>query len=274
MKFIKNLFDLYITSSLHVSLAILSFTLITFLQFTLPFDKNLILFIFFASITGYNFVKYAGVAKLHHMSLTKNLRLIQLFSFLCFLATVYFAFHLKPEVLIATGILGSFTLFYAVPFLGKTGNLRSLPTIKVFIIALVWAGTSFLLPLINAGTLLGTELLIDFFQRFLFVLVLILPFEIRDLQFDNENLATIPQLLGVLQSKVFGTALLVLLFFIELLQRSIENQEFLVLSIVLLILGIFLWNSKRDQSLYYASFWVEAVPIIYLGVELVFRNLL
>ncbi|MCM4157487.1 hypothetical protein [Gramella sp. AN32] len=274
MKFIKNVFDLYITCSIHVSIAIIAFTFITYLQFSLPLNKNLILFIFFASITGYNFVKYAGVAKLHHMRLTKNLRLIQLFSLGCFLAMCYLAFQLNKEVLISTAILGLFTLLYAVPFLGRSGNLRSLPTIKVFIIALVWAGTTFLLPLIDAGNILGTEILIDFFQRFLFVLVLILPFEIRDLQFDKEDLATIPQLLGVLQTKIFGTFLLFIIFFIELFQRSIENREFIVLSMVLLIAGIFLWNAKREQSIYYTSFWVEAIPIFYLILELIFRDFL
>jgi len=75
MKYLKNAFELYINSSIHVSFAVAAFTLLTFLDYDLIPDRDLIFFIFFASITGYNFVKYAGIAKLHHLSLAKNLRI-------------------------------------------------------------------------------------------------------------------------------------------------------------------------------------------------------
>jgi len=271
MKYLKNAFELYINSSIHVSLAVVAFTLITFFEHDLAPDLNLILFIFFASITGYNFVKYAGIAKLHHLSLAKNLRIIQVFSCLCFIALVYFCFQLKMEVLIATGILGVFTLFYAIPVFGNGKNLRSLPGIKIFIIALVWAGSTVLLPLINAEKILGTELLIDFLQRLFLVIILTLPFEIRDLNFDNKNLGTVPQKLGSLRTKVFGTFLILTIFLVELFQKSFSSTEFLALFVVLLLSGIMLWQSKEDQKKYYCSFWVEALPIFYLGIYLVFN---
>ena len=40
-------------------------------------------------------------------------------------------------------------------------------------------------------------MLSDTFQRFLFVVVAILPFEIRDIQYDSLKLSTIPQQIGV-----------------------------------------------------------------------------
>ncbi|CAL67828.1 membrane protein [Christiangramia forsetii] len=269
MKYLKNTFELYINSSIHVSLAVVAFTLITFFEHDLIPDLNLLLFIFFASITGYNFVKYAGIAKLHHLSLAKNLKIIQIFSCFCFIALVYFCFQLKMEVLIATGILGAFTLFYAIPVFGGGKNLRSLPGIKIFIIALVWAGSTVLLPLINAEKFLGIELLIDFVQRILLVIILTLPFEIRDLNFDNENLGTIPQKLGSSTTKIFGTFLILIIFLVELFQESFNSAEFLALGAILFLSGLFLWQSKEDQKKYYASFWVEAVPILYLGVYLI-----
>lgn len=271
MKYLKNAFELYINSSIHVSLAIVAFTLITFFEHDLIVDKELMLFIFFASITGYNFVKYAGIAKLYHLSLARNLRFIQIFSLLCFVALIYFTFQLKIEVLIATGILGLFTLFYAVPLFGQEKNLRSLPGIKIFIIALVWAGCTVILPLINAGKYLSTDLIVDFLQRLVLVVVLTLPFEIRDLNFDNERLGTIPQKLGVFKTKVFGVFLILVIFFIELFQKSFRSTEFLSLMLMLLITGFFLWGSGTKQGKYYASFWVESLPVMYLGIYLIVR---
>ncbi|MCB7481256.1 hypothetical protein [Christiangramia sediminis] len=274
MKYVKNAFELYINSSIHVSLAVVAFTLITYFHNELVPDQNLLLFIFFASITGYNFVKYAGIAKLHHLSLAKNLRIIQIFSGFCFIALIYFSFKLKTEVLIATGILGLFTLFYAIPVFGGGRNLRSLPGIKIFIIAIVWAGSTEVLPLINAKIYLDTAILVDFLQRLFLIIILTLPFEIRDLNFDNENLATIPQKLGVFKTKVFGTFLIFLVFLMELVQKSFTSNEFLALLIVLFVSGLLLWESRENQKKYYSSFLVEAVPIFYFGIYLVFRYVL
>ncbi|TRO65722.1 hypothetical protein [Christiangramia sabulilitoris] len=271
MKYFRNALDLYINSSLHVSLAVVAFTLITFLEHDLSFDLDLIFFIFFASITGYNFVKYAGIAKLHHLSLAKNLRLIQIFSMLCFFAMLYFCFKLKIEVIIATGILGLFTLLYSLPVFGQEKNLRSLPGIKIFIIALVWAGSTVFLPLINVEKFLGIDLIVDFIQRLILVIVLTLPFEIRDLNYDDESLGTIPQRIGVSQTKVFGSILLLLIFSSELFQKNFSSVEFSALFVVLIISGLLLWNSDRDQGKYFASFWVEALPILYLGIFLMFE---
>ncbi|MCG9970111.1 hypothetical protein [Christiangramia crocea] len=274
MKYLQNAFELYINSSIHVSLAIVAFTLITFLKYDQEIDKDLLFFIFFASITGYNFVKYAGIAKLHHLSLAGNLRFIQVFSFLSFVALVYFTFQMEIRVLIATGFLGLFTIFYAVPFLGKDKNLRSLPGLKIFIIAVVWAGTTVLLPLINAEAYLGTGILVDFIQRLFLVIVLTLPFEIRDLKYDDEALGTIPQRLGVFKSKVFGLFLILLIFFSEIIQNSFSSAEFLAFIIILLVSGILLWKAGRDQKKYYCSFWVEMVPVFYLGFYWVFTHYL
>jgi hypothetical protein len=271
MKYLKNAFDLYITSSLHVSLAVVAFTLITFFENDLKINLDLLFFVFFATLTGYNFVKYAGVAKLHHQSLTRNLRIIQIFSLLCFGGVLFFAFRLELSVLIATGVLGLFTVLYALPVFGEGKSLRSLPGIKIFIIAVVWAGSTVILPLIAAEKVLNIELLVDFLQRLMLVIVLTLPFEIRDLEYDNESLGTIPQKLGVHMTKAFGSILILIIFFTELFQRSFESTEFIAMLIILMIAGVFLWMARLKQSNYYSSFWVEAVPVIYLGVYLIFR---
>ena len=271
MRFLKNALELYINSSIHVSLAVAAFTVLSLFEYELPMDHDLLFFILFASITGYNFVKYAGIAKLHHLSLAKNLRIIQVFSLFSFLALIWFIFQLRIEVIIASGILGLLTLFYAIPIFGRDKNLRSLPGLKIFIIAVVWAGCTVLLPLINSGKFLDLELLVDFIQRVMLVIVLTLPFEIRDLKYDNEKLETIPQRLGVFKAKIFGMVLIILIFASELAQSSFNLAEFLSSVVILSLSGFFLWKARIDQGPYYASFWVEAVPIGYLGVYLLFR---
>ena len=73
MKFLQKIFDFYINASIHVALAAVAFVKITEIYFDLPSNFYFDLFVLFGTITGYNFVKFAGVAKLHHRSLTDSL---------------------------------------------------------------------------------------------------------------------------------------------------------------------------------------------------------
>ena len=260
----KKILDFYINSSIHVALAVVSLSLVTTISLGLEADKDLLIFIFFGTITGYNFVKYAGVAKLHHLSLAKSLRSIQIFSLFCFLGFIIALFQIDPVVILWIGLFGVFTLLYALPVFSKRRNLRSISGIKIFIIAFVWSGVTVVLPAAETATAVGYQVFWEFVQRFLFVLVLILPFEIRDLKYDLQQLGTIPQNIGVTKTKLLGFLLLVLVLLVEFIQSRLGSATFLsLLGTSVLTAGLTL-NAKEQQSSYYSSFWVEAVPIFWL----------
>lgn len=270
MRLLKQALDFYINSSIHVAFSVLALAFITSFEFKLTLNKNLLFFIFFASITGYNFVKYYGLAKWHHRHLTRWLKTIQIFSFLCFLAMCFFTFLLSVKILVVIAILGLVTFLYAVPFLPKkmyldeSMNLRNISGLKVYVIAFVWAGVTVLLPVISENNILSVDVWISFFQRFLFVIVLMLPFEIRDLQYDNLKLSTIPQKIGVKQTKLVGTILLMVFFFLEFFKDEIRPSHLISLLIISFISMIFIVLSKKNQSKYYSAFWVEGLPMVWL----------
>jgi len=160
---------------------------------------------------------------------------------------------------------------YALPIFGNSRNLRSLAGIKIFVIAMVWAGTTVLLPVINAQQLLNQPVLIDFFQRFCMVVVLTLPFEIRDLIYDSDSLETIPQRIGISKARIFGVVLLLLICLIEIFQQQFHSYSLIALFLVCVIIGVFLLRSRERQAKYYSSFWVELIPIIYLGILLLMK---
>ncbi|MGA9589743.1 MAG: hypothetical protein WBV11_07940 [Salegentibacter sp.] len=265
MKFWKKAFDLYINSSFHVGLALVAFTLVTIMEFGLSPDFDLLMFVFFGTITSYNFVKYAGIAKLHHPSLVRNLRLIQIFSFFCFLALVYYSLQQELEILMAAGFFGFLTALYAVPvFKGRT-NLRGVKGVKVFVIAITATGVSVVLPLLNHPAIPVHNIIVEFLQRILLIIVLMLPFEIRDLKFDSPDLYTFPQVLGVKKTKIMGYILLVLMFLLEFLKIGVKIPNLGGLLAIGLIAAFFLNKSEEDQGKYYASFWVESAPFFWLG---------
>lgn len=264
MKWLKDLFKLYINSSIHTGIAVLCFTLVTFLEFGIEIDKNLLGFIFFGTITSYNFVKYASVARLHHSSLAENLKIIQIFSFFCFIALLWFMLKQDYKTLFASSILGMLTLLYATPVLRGHQNLRNIAGIKVFVIAITATGTGVLLPLLHQYEISLQDKILVIFQRILIHIVLMLPFEIRDLRFDDPSLKTIPQLLGVKNTKIFGSVLMLLAVGISLYRTNIGNQSFAGLCAFSVVVIGMLWASRIKQKPFYASFWVEAAPIFWV----------
>ncbi|WP_031428048.1 hypothetical protein [Flavimarina sp. Hel_I_48] len=260
MGVLRECFRFYINSSIHVALAVLAFTASTCMILGVPAETDVLGFIFFGTITGYNFVKYAGIAQLHHRSLTSTLKTIQLFSLLSFVACVYFVFQIKWTIVLACVPLGLLTFFYAVPLFPSAKNLRTTPTLKVFVIAGVWAGTTVYLPKVAANLDWTVEILVLLVQRFLIVLALIVPFEIRDLAFDAKNLATLPQLLGVKQTKMIGYFLLLVALGSNLMGSYSTNWIFLGFQLPVTALAIYC--SGKDQNSYYASFWVEGIPVV------------
>ncbi|WCO00994.1 UbiA prenyltransferase family protein [Psychroserpens ponticola] len=276
MRVLKSLFDFYINSSIHVALAIVAMSWITFLEFNVSMDVNLLVFIGFASITGYNFVKYFGLAKFHHRSLSNKLKTIQVFSLICFLLMCFFALKLNEASLIAILIFGLVTFLYAIPllpnrlFVDKKKQLRSISGLKIYIIALVWSGVTVFLPLIIDEFEIYDDIVLTAVQRFIFVVVLMLPFEIRDLNYDSLKLATIPQRIGVKQTKVIGALLLFLILSLEYFKDDITWSHIVALTLICLVLFLFLMFSTKQQGRYYSAFWVESLPIWWLIVLLMF----
>lgn len=264
MAMLKKMFDFYINGSIHVSLAVVALAFITALSLGISLNTNFIIFLFCSSVSGYNFVKYASVAGLHHRSLTSSLKSIQVFSFSCGIVMLVTAYQLRAETLVCCVSLGLLTLFYAVPLFLLKRNLRSVAGIKVFVIALVWTGTTVALPVVESGLNVYWDPSIIGVQRFLFVIALMIPFEIRDLEYDQTALHTLPQIIGIKKARFFGISLLVLFFLLEYGKDDFNISSLIVLLLVAIVLGVLITLSRKRQPKYYASFIVEAVPVLWL----------
>ena len=106
------------------------------------------------------------------------------------------------------------TLLYAIPFLsGFHKNLREVSYLKIVVVALVWSGFTVLIPVLDAGIEFSIQLVLVAIQRFLIVVVLILPFDIRDVKYDAISLQTIPKKIGVEKTKKLGVHYLFLYWF-------------------------------------------------------------
>ena len=263
MRTLKAILDFYLDASIHVAIAVISLTGVTFYLLESSLDINLLGFIFFSVIVCYNFIKYGVEAYKYLIVSNAYHKIIQVFSFISFVFAICFLLQLDKVIWVATIVLGSLSALYAVPFLPKAKNLRNLAGLKVYIVAFVWAGFSVLLPVLDANMSLDWDFALTFIQRMLLVLVLILPFEIRDMQWDDKGLRTLPQVLGVKVTRRLGMGLSVIFFLLTFLKDELHQLE-IVLRLFLSVALIFaLGSNKRLQSRYFVMFWVEAIPVFW-----------
>jgi hypothetical protein len=261
MRKLKSIFQFYIHSSIHVALAVVAFAVLRMKEMGLDLEFNFLFFMFLASVSGYNFVKFAGIAKLYHRRLTRQLKGIQLFSAAAFLLMLYFLFQLNLKSILLLIGLSLINFVYAFPVFTNRKNLRNLSGVKIFIIALVWASSCVLLPSLEFRITLNTFTIWQFVQQILMILTLMIPFEIRDFKYDDQNLFTLPQILGIWKTKFLGSAILVLILLIPIFNHEISLLFTIPFSVLLFLLILF---ASKNQHAYYASFFVEVIPILSL----------
>ncbi|MEO0572239.1 MAG: hypothetical protein AAF039_11085 [Bacteroidota bacterium] len=262
MLVLKQLFQFYVNASIHVALAVVALYLVNVESLNILNNNDLMGFLFFETIVCYNFVKYGVEAEKYVIVSKPSHRPIQVFSFLAFGACLYFFFRLPMQLWFVIALLTVVSALYAIPFLPSSRNLRSLGGLKIFLVGAVWVGFTVVLPAVEHQLGFSKQLLLLSLQIFVLVIVLILPFEIRDLKYDKLALKTLPQRWGISRTKQFGYALafIFLLLGIFMADGQLNRISFYCLTTLLLIL--MLLRTKKIQSRYYASFWVEGIPII------------
>jgi len=265
MLLIKKCFDLYIKSSFHLGICVIALYLVSIFKQQVSINHLLIIFIFSATVVVYNFIKFGYKLSFYFKTNDYGFKIIKFFSFLCAFFLIYTSFFLKFETLIFSCFLFLICVLYVFPIGYLKSNFRSLSKVKVFLVALCWSGSTVLLPVFEDGLSNFYFTSIYFLQIFVLVLIYTIPFEIRDLQNDSIELQTIPQIFGIKNSKKICYLLIIIFLFLSIINSGIESGFYsdLILSFVLVFI---LYITKKNQTKYFSSFWVEAVPLYWFLV--------
>lgn len=263
MKTIRRLFDFYLNGSIHVAFAVLSLVLMTNYMFDNPFDLPMAGFAFFGTIFGYNFIKYEVFIR-NKKPLRTELIAIAVLSIISLGAALYFFLHLERIAQITALVFFGLTVLYTIPVFAKRQNIRNWSGVKIYIVAICWSGVTTLLPLLNAGTAVFSDVVLKSLQRFILVIVLILIFEIVDLRTDDPALKTVPQKIGVKRTKTLGLLLLVPFYLLEFFKTTVDVTQLVVNAILVLVTALFLIFAHQNRSEYYTHFWVESIPVFWL----------
>jgi len=281
---LEKIIDFWINSNIWVAISVVALVGVTYVNVAATGNIFLILYVFFGAIFGYNFIIYFEKEQLSELKvlmlkvsflelidrfkqLKKRVKLIYRISIISLCSSFFCFFKLEflTQCLIIIPLL--LTVFYAISFGGKT--LRNIAGIKIYVVGITWAIITVLCPVVEEGITLSMDLWIVFLQRFLFVVALVLPFDIRDLELDAKHLKTIPQKIGVKYTKLYGVFLLLGFFFLEFFKDELLVENLIVLSLVFIITLLCIVLSAKRQSTYYASFFVEGIPILWLGLLMI-----
>lgn len=145
----------------------------------------------------------------------------------------------------------------------KGRNLREIPYIKIHLIALTWVVVLIAFPMLNEGE--TDQLVWISVAHYLYVLAVTIPFDIRDLKYDNPSQKTIPQVIGVEASRILSLFLLVV-FSVMMLYidpRLWANAMFYTAVLIQMLL-VLLMNEDRPDT-YCAGYIDGAIAILGLS---------
>ncbi|MEZ5024568.1 MAG: UbiA family prenyltransferase [Chitinophagales bacterium] len=165
---------------------------------------------------------------------------------LALIGTIISCFYLRIETLLFIGGLGLVSLLYPLKF--GSYSLRSVPFLKIFIIAFVWSSTAVWVPFIEIRyDAYWYEYLLHFSFFFLFILFITLPFDINDIDVDHKTgVKTIPALLGIDKTNKLIRLLGVILAILSVL---IFQDTLFLIFIILLIMVLGMYAIKYAQQI-------------------------
>lgn len=221
-KWATQIVELVVYSNVWIALAALAMTCQTYIQIQQPITLDALLpLVFSATLFTYTL---ARLLTLRHMSTESKSKywfgrqeywLRWLFVGAMVIGGISFLF-IAQALQILLLIAGGITLLYSlpiIPYQGQYIRLRDVNFSKIFQITLTWGFSTALLPILNTSLSFEFNHGLIIVERMLFIFILTLPFDIRDIQYDTKRkLRTIPNQIGVKATiqLVYGCFLLIL----------------------------------------------------------------
>ncbi|WP_282787087.1 hypothetical protein [Flavobacterium croceum] len=250
------LFKLYIKSSIHVGFAMVFFALITYHNFSIVVDSNYVVIVFLGTLICYNFLKYS---RLFFDIKNQNRLLKSIFTITAITIFIlpFFCYKLlfKPFSLLVSVVV----LVFLYPKIRVNGVL------KIIWLSFVVSCVTVYIPL-ESSAVKGFQLLVDFVLRFLFVILLMLPFEMNDLEFDQNSIKTIPLRIGIVQTKwlaIFLFVLLLLFYGFCFLFKIYTAKSIVIACLMCGFVCLFALSFYKKYNYYVLYFIIESAPLFW-----------
>jgi hypothetical protein len=266
MGVIGRLFYFYIHGSFHVAMALVAFLAYTDFLYAGSVPSAYYGLLFFGAVAGYNAIKYGAEPWKKRPRSGAQRVFISVITAIAAAFALGFGFGLSLRYWLLVASAGLLTAVYALPLLPGFRNLRSFGLLKVPLVAMVWVHLTLWIPLWDVSVFTDWNYGIEGLQRLLWVCLLMIPFEIRDMDTDPAEMRTLPMRLGLPRTRRLVWIAAMIFVLMTLLKDIYTWPEFLSKFLAALWMGLAVQFSGIKQKPYYASFWVESIPIAALTV--------
>ncbi len=278
LKYFWRALDCLLFSNIFIALCAVAQALVTYQLLGLKPDIYILTLLFCSTLALYNFSILLAKPKRPDNSPFRRVRWIFSHYRLMVVITVLAALAILPLILFLNTqaqflliILAIISVGYSLPIFrihNKHFGLRNIPGVKLFLISLVWALSSVLLPILNLDvdtrasvTVPETFLLIT--KRFLFIAAITVPFDIRDLFQDRSNeLKTIPVIVGEKKALLICQGLLLIYLVLLFLFTTRIDSNFLGLMLTIFLTGWLIFMSKWKRNEYYYFLYLDGTMIV------------
>jgi len=241
---------------------------------------SLLLYVFFSTLAGYNF--YWIIAKKTSVTTISASFIKQISSYLILLITssllMLYLFAQFPQLWIPSLVSASCTVVYSWP-LWKNSPKRmflSMGVLKTFLLAITWTYVTIWFPL--AGKMLEwtPDFLLHLSFRFLFMLILCILFDKRDLEADQKrSYSSVATVFTDKQLKLLCNACFLLMLLVSLLSWKTNSSQTVLLSNLASVAAAYLLYrlSFKPRGYYFYYFLVDGLMLFSAMVTFIVHKL-
>jgi len=265
MKFLRFI----LSHSIFIACSAVALSLQTLLLLHLPVNFYLLLFIFFASLCGYNSYWLLGKFSLHTgMSFFDFLKKQYSYLSMIVVGCLGMLFSLLFLKLFLYNIIITFFLLglYSIPLLPfkQLYFTRKAGFAKTIVLSITWAHVTTMIPLQKSFLHLQVNELLIYMIHFLFVLMLCIIFDKRDAAMDSRrgmhSMAT-----DLNEKMLHSTMLIIFVLFslicIALQKYNIELRQSVGLLATAVITLIVYHYSRKEQNYFFYYFLVDGLML-------------
>ena len=262
MLLLKRIADIILFGNIYIALGTVCLIQSTLIQINqsshLPAYSVLS---FFATLFVYNFQRIFYKKPLNESTsvrrvwISEHQLLIRSFAAIGFTGTGISVFFNDYKILVYLLPLLVLCILYFIPFV----KLRKNPWLKLFTLVSVWTMVTAVVPILLSNTTFNQSAVLHIIVRFVFMVAICIPFDIRDLQLDKEDaVITIPHLTGEKNAKWLAFAFMVL-YGILVLQEywsgmiSLPVMAALVSCAIISTAIVLMSSTKRSEYFYVAG---------------------
>ena len=148
----------------------------------------------------------------------------------------------------------------------KTKTLRDIPYLKIHLIAIIWVVAIGIFELLNEKYF-TSEKWGFVLAHYFYIVAVTIPFDIRDLKYDDPSHRTIPQVFGIIKAKIISVLFLIIYFLIAINEQQDLIKNVLFIGVIIYTIILIITSNKNRNEFHYSGL-IEG-SILLLGLSLI-----